>query len=368
MHALPESAEGGQHGSPGYHGYLTERPSPRQDPSDGRPRRTARGHRRALAPGTAWLSFAPDPAHCESKLYRERRETSRLLGQPCAPARPCSRRLALTLEEKKKAPARIVQFLRGLPKRVPKGLIDHYFAIDLRSLGLARIYLATLLLYNVVRRVPGISTWLTNEGLLPNHAVLWRPSANWMFSFFFAASTREEAAVMLAMCAAIFLALLVGWHTRLFHILSFVCVVSLDSRGIFLENGGDVVLNLLCAWTMFLPMGERFSVDALIAAHARAPRSELRRALASRRDRGADREIPFAGVPLHSGPAVGHLSLQRGSQARPNLEARQRRTLRRLPRAHGHLDGVEGTRLHQPHHVARRHVLYPDSSKRPPRS
>ena len=85
-----------------------------------------------------------------------------------------------------------------------------------------------------------------------------------MFSFFFAASTRAEAGVMLAMCAAIFLALLVGWHTRLFHILSFVCVVSLDSRGIFLENGGDVVQNLLCAWTMFLPMGERFSVDALI--------------------------------------------------------------------------------------------------------
>jgi hypothetical protein len=55
----------------------------------------------------------------------------------------------------------------------------------------------------------------------------------------------------------------VGWHTRLFHVLSLVCLVSLHDRVIFLENGGDVALNLLCAWTLFLPMGRRFSIDAL---------------------------------------------------------------------------------------------------------
>jgi hypothetical protein len=141
-----------------------------------------------------------------------------------------------------------------------------YFTFDPRSLGIARIGLAWLLLYDLWRRVGGIPTWYTNEGLLPNHAVLWRPDGDYIFSFFLAASTRGEAAVLFVMVAMVYLCLLVGWHTRLFHILSFICLVSVHSRGTFLENGGDVALNLLCAWTMFLPMGARFSVDAVLAS------------------------------------------------------------------------------------------------------
>jgi hypothetical protein len=40
----------------------------------------------------------------------------------------------------------------------------------------------------------------------------------------------------------------------------------LNSRNILLENGGSVVLNILLAWTVFLPLGRRFSVDALRAS------------------------------------------------------------------------------------------------------
>jgi len=141
-----------------------------------------------------------------------------------------------------------------------------YFTFDPRSVGFARIGLAILLLYDLWRRVGGISTWYTNDGLLPNHAVLWRPDGDYIFSFFFAASTRVEATVLFFMVALVYLCLLVGWHTRLFHILSFFCMVSVHSRGTFLENGGDVALNLLCGWTMFLPMGARFSIDAITAS------------------------------------------------------------------------------------------------------
>jgi hypothetical protein len=52
-------------------------------------------------------------------------------------------------------------------------------------------------------------------------------------------------------------------------------MVSVHSRGTFLENGGDVAQNLLCGWTLFLPMGRRFSIDA------------LRESLAVRRERAA---------------------------------------------------------------------------------
>ena len=175
-----------------------------------------------------------------------------------------------TTEEKAKAPPP-----KERPKRLPlrarmrarwPEIRDTYFSFDPRSLGLGRIGLGCLLLYDLWRRVGGIPTWYTNEGLLPNHAVLWRPDGDYVFSFFFAASTRGEVAVLFGLVALVYLCLLVGWHTRLFHILSFYCMVSVHSRGTFLENGGDVALNLLCAWTMFLPMGVRFSVDSVRAS------------------------------------------------------------------------------------------------------
>ena len=144
----------------------------------------------------------------------------------------------------------------------------HYFSFDPRSVGLARIGLGLLLFWDLWRRVDGIPTWYSNEGLLPNHAVLWRPDSDYLFSFFFAASTAGEAAVLFVLVALVYLCFFVGWHTRLFHLLSFACLVSVHSRGTFLENGGDVALNLLCAWTLFLPMGARFSIDAIRASLA----------------------------------------------------------------------------------------------------
>src|SRR6185503_16187914 len=151
---------------------------------------------------------------------------------------------------------------------------DLYFTFDPRGVGLARIGLGCLLLYDLWRRVGGIPTWYTNEGLLPNHAVLWRPDGDYLFSFFFAASTAGEAAILFVFTALVYLCFFVGWHTRFFHLLSFACMVSVHSRGTFLENGGDVALNLLCGWTLFLPMGARFSIDALRASlHARRERT-----------------------------------------------------------------------------------------------
>src|SRR5215510_8545045 len=151
--------------------------------------------------------------------------------------------------------------------------VEIYGTVDLRSLGLARIGLGLLLLWDLLRRVPDLSNWYSNEGLLPNHTVLWRPSSEYMFSFFFAASRPEEAAVMFALCAIPFVAFTIGWHTRVMHVISFACMVSLHDREIFTENGGDCAINLLCFWTMFLPMGARFSVDA------------VKRSLVARRER-----------------------------------------------------------------------------------
>jgi len=62
-------------------------------------------------------------------------------------------------------------------------------------------------------------------------------------------------------------------------------MVSMQYREAFLENGGDIALKVLCAWTLFLPMGARFSVDS------------IRVSLASRRERTAAELNDRAGLP-----------------------------------------------------------------------
>ena len=161
-----------------------------------------------------------------------------------------------------------------------------YGRFDHRSLGLARIGLGLLLLHDLLRRLPDISTWYSNDGILPNHTVLWRPMSEYMFSFFFAASRTGEAAVMFAICAVVFLAFTVGYRTRFSHVLSFMCMVSMQYRTAFLENGGDIALKVLCAWTLFLPMGARFSVDA------------VRASLAAKRERTATELSDRPAIPI----------------------------------------------------------------------
>src|SRR5689334_12726420 len=120
--------------------------------------------------------------------------------------------------------------------------VEIYCRFDHRSLGIGRIGIGLLLVHNVWRRVPNLVPFYTNDGVLPNHSVLWRPTFEYMFSFFFAASRANEAAVMFLVCAAVFSVFMVGYRTRLFHVLSFACLVSLQSRQAFTMNGGDVAL------------------------------------------------------------------------------------------------------------------------------
>jgi predicted DCC family thiol-disulfide oxidoreductase YuxK len=145
--------------------------------------------------------------------------------------------------------------------------VTKYLTIDPRSLGLGRIVLALLLLFDLFHRVyGGVTLWYSNEGLLPNHTILWRPPTQWMFSLFYMASTPGEATFGFVLCGLAYLGLLVGWRTRLMQFLSLIAVMSLHSRVPFLENGGDWTVGELALWTAFLPLGRRFSVDSLRAS------------------------------------------------------------------------------------------------------
>ncbi|MFP6683113.1 MAG: hypothetical protein VB934_00295, partial [Polyangiaceae bacterium] len=147
-------------------------------------------------------------------------------------------------------------------------LRDNYFTFDRRTLGLTRILLGFFLIFDLFRRTGDWWRMFSNEGVLPTHVNLWRPqSSGW--SIFNAFSTRQELWVLWAVGLAIYLCVLVGYKTRIAQVLAAIFVASMNGRVLLIENGGYVVHNLLLLWTALLPLGDRFSVDAMLSSWRR---------------------------------------------------------------------------------------------------
>ncbi len=148
-------------------------------------------------------------------------------------------------------------------------LRDVYFSIDRRTLGFARIMLGFLLVMDLFRRTPDWLAMYSDKGVLPTHVNLFRPQAWGAFTLFNAFSTAPELWALWAVLFATFVCVLVGYKTRIAHVLAAIFVASMNGRILLIENGGYVVYNLLVMWTAFLPMGDRFSVDAVLASMRR---------------------------------------------------------------------------------------------------
>ncbi|MFO0587027.1 MAG: hypothetical protein U0441_05805 [Polyangiaceae bacterium] len=127
---------------------------------------------------------------------------------------------------------------------------------------------------------------------------------------------------------------LVGYRTRLFNALSFVLIVSLDQRLVMIENGGYVILNLLVGYALFMPVGLRFSVDALLRSFRE--HKEKAGATSANRYRPEDQSRPAEGahLPPRARQHRDLLLLQRRQQERRRLEGRKDGPLRPADRPH----------------------------------
>ncbi|PAZ14188.1 hypothetical protein CLM62_22530 [Streptomyces sp. SA15] len=67
--------------------------------------------------------------------------------------------------------------------------------------------------------------------------------------------------------------LLLGWRTRTMSVLFMVGVLSLQNRSIFMGDGGDNVLHLMCIYLAFTRCGQVWSLDARRAQRGREARA-----------------------------------------------------------------------------------------------
>ena len=142
-----------------------------------------------------------------------------------------------------------------------------FLRIDARSLGLFRVAMAAALLGDWTLRWSSLRDFYSNEGVLPNHAHLFhllKDEQPRVWSLLHAFSTPGEAGAGLLLILTVYLLFLIGYKTRVFHVLSLLALISLTGRNTLLASpASDVAITLLAA-TAFLPCGSRFSLDSLL--------------------------------------------------------------------------------------------------------
>lgn len=147
-----------------------------------------------------------------------------------------------------------------------KRIVESFVRIDARSLGLFRIVMALVLIVDLFRRWSVLRIFYSNEGVLPNHNHIFnlRDKAQ-VWSILHAFSSPGENHFAFALILLVYVGLLIGYKTRVFQALSLVCLVSLGSRNILLENQGNFAATALLFFTLFLPLGSRYSIDECVA-------------------------------------------------------------------------------------------------------
>ncbi len=142
-----------------------------------------------------------------------------------------------------------------------RAAFERRFGIDTRALAAMRILVGLLILVDLLYRSLHLTEMYTDAGVFPSHIVLARWPESYLLIHTWGGST-EFIAFLFVIQAVVALGLMLGFHTRIMTIISFLFLLSLHYRNIYVLSAGDILLRFLLFWGMFLPLGKRWSIDA----------------------------------------------------------------------------------------------------------
>lgn len=124
-----------------------------------------------------------------------------------------------------------------------------------------RIGVGIILLVDLFIRSLSIKAFFTDEGVIPIETL---KQYNWSPVYFsFHALSGElwwQLFLFIGNTVCIIL-LIIGFRTRLFTFICWALLTSLQNRNPFILQGGDDLLRILLFWAIFLPWGERYSIQ-----------------------------------------------------------------------------------------------------------
>lgn len=137
--------------------------------------------------------------------------------------------------------------------------LKEIFSIDVRSLALFRIALASMILVNLATLAPDIEAFFSDRGIFPRSELVQIITLT--PSIYFVTGTVLGVSILFLIQALFAVFLLIGWRTRWATFVSWFFAISLGVRNFYITNGGDYLMQLMLFWGMFLPLGAVFSVD-----------------------------------------------------------------------------------------------------------
>ena len=142
-------------------------------------------------------------------------------------------------------------------------ILRDLFIIDLRSLALFRISIATLVLIDLALHAQYLRAHFTNFGVLPTWAVehVFNPHP-WFWSLHMASGTLLWQVILFLVAGTAAVALLLGFKTRWATFITWLLLASIHTRHPTLMNGGDNLMRMLMFWSIFLPLSACWSLDA----------------------------------------------------------------------------------------------------------
>jgi len=146
-------------------------------------------------------------------------------------------------------------------------------SIDSRALAVLRISLGGLLLLDLLLRARSLRAHYTDAGALPRSALVARYGALGELSLHAASGDPWFVALLFLVTGGFAVALALGYRTRAAIFGSWLLLASLHARNPLVLNAGDSLLRRLLFWSVFLPLGARWSIDALRRSKAGSTRT-----------------------------------------------------------------------------------------------
>jgi hypothetical protein len=153
------------------------------------------------------------------------------------------------------------------PRSTIRARVADLFALDLRSLALFRICLGLLLIGDLVIRSFDLTAHYTDDGVMPRSEM----PEKWPRLLHSLGGSAGFEAMLFVIAGLVALALAAGYRTTLSAFLSWLLLHSLFGRNYLILQGGDAFLRVVLFWAMFLPLGARWSVDAVRASAPKRP-------------------------------------------------------------------------------------------------
>jgi hypothetical protein len=136
--------------------------------------------------------------------------------------------------------------------------VREFFCFDLRSLALFRVLLGIMLLVDTVDRLGDVRAFYSDDGILPRTAITGTQPMS--IHHLFGGEWWPTSLLLVNMVFA--LMVVVGWRTSVAVFICWFLQISIQARFPPAMQGGDQMFRMMLFWSIFLPLGAFWSIDA----------------------------------------------------------------------------------------------------------